>query len=104
MHKDDKRIKKVEKLLYLYPHTETCYKKLQKAVDSIRNDKYYSVIEMRFFRKMKYREIAEKMGMDDNTVYKNKCRLVELVADVLYADDIVKEIIEDTEEEKRRVV
>jgi hypothetical protein len=94
MRKDDKRIKKAEKLLYLYPHTDTCYKKLQKAVDNIKSDKYYDIIDM------KYREIAEELGLDDNTVYKHKRRLVELVTDVLYADDIVKEIMGEIEDEK----
>ena len=100
MHKDDKRIKKAEKLLYLYQHTDTCYKKLQNAVDNIKSDKYYNIIDMRFFQKMKYKEIAEQLGLDDNTVYKHKRRLVELVADVLYADDIVKEIMGEIEDEK----
>ncbi|MCR0569376.1 hypothetical protein MKC54_11030 [[Clostridium] innocuum] len=96
----NKRFKKAEKLLYLYADcSETCYKKLDKAVKSIQNDKYYPLIEMRFFKKMTYEEIAESMGLAVKTIYKHKRRLVERVADALYADEIIKEILREVSED-----
>ena len=39
----DTRFRKVEKLLYLYKDcAETSYKKLDKALEKIRNEKYYA--------------------------------------------------------------
>ena len=41
-----KRFKKVEKILFLHPKcTQTSYKKLDEAIESIKGDKYYPIID-----------------------------------------------------------
>lgn len=93
--KRDNRFRTVEKLLYIHHDCEkTRYPQLDKAIDRIRDDKYYPIIEMRYFRKMKMDEIIEKLPYSRKTVYDKRNKLIDRIIDVMYADDIMKEIME----------
>lgn len=89
------RFQTVEKLLYIHHDCEkTRYPQLDKAIDRIRDDKYYPIIEMRYFQKMKMDEIIEKLPYSRKTVYDKRNKLIDRIIDVMYADDIMKEIME----------
>lgn len=94
----DTRFRKVEKLLYLYKDcAETSYKKLDKALEKIRNEKYYPIIELHYYQNRTFEEIAEVMQCSRKTIYDNRDKLIKRIVDILYADEIVKEIIGENE-------
>lgn len=59
------------------------------ALEAIKDDEYYQVIEMRYFKGMKDDEIAESISCDPSTVRRNKNRLIRKVAVKLYGAQAV---------------
>lgn len=89
------RFQTVEKLLYIHHDCQqTRYPQLDKAIDSISKDKYFPIIEMRYFQKMKMDDIVESLPYSKKTIYKHRDKLIDRIIDVLYADDIMKEIMD----------
>ncbi|MFQ7537322.1 MAG: hypothetical protein ACLRL6_08240 [Clostridium sp.] len=94
-----KRFKKVEKILFLHPKcTQTSYKKLDEAIESIKGDKYYPIIDLHYFKQMKFEEVIAATGFAKQTVYKHRDRLICRIIDTLYADEVMKEIMETKED------
>ena len=72
-----KRFKKVEKILFLHPKcTQTSYKKLDEAIESIKGDKYYPIIDLHYFKQMTFEEVIAATGFAKQTVYKHRDRLI----------------------------
>lgn len=95
----NKRFKKVEKMLFLHPKcTQTSYKKLDEAIESIKGDKYYPIIDLRYFKQMTLEEVIAATGFAKQTVYKHRDRLICRIIDTLYADEVMKEIMEAKED------
>lgn len=63
-------------------------KEMNAALDTIRDDAYYSLIEMMFFQKLRQDEIAESVHCDKTTVWRNVGRLLDALSIVLYGADI----------------
>ena len=97
--KRDNRFRTVEKLLYIHHDCEkTRYPQLDKAIDRIRDDKYYPIIDLRYFKQMTLEEVIAATGFAKQTVYKHRDRLICRIIDTLYADEVMKEIMEAKED------
>lgn len=44
---------------------------------NIKNDKYYNIIELRYFKEWTIDEIADEMNVDRKTVGRNRTRLIK---------------------------
>ena len=62
-------------------------KEINAALDSIKGDDYYPVIEMMFFLKLRQEEIAESMHCDKSTVWRQIGRLLDMMNISLYGAD-----------------
>lgn len=59
------------------------------ALDVIKDDEYYPIIEMRYFKEMKDDEIAPHFPCDPRTIRRHKSRLVRKIAIKLYGAEAV---------------
>lgn len=60
------------------------------ALDIVRTDEYFKIIEMNYFDGMKQNEISEILHCDKATVYRNKKRLIETMSVSLFGADAVQ--------------
>lgn len=62
-------------------------KEIETALDSVRADPYYPIIEMKFFQQMSRDEIAEKLPCGQSTVSRQLGRLLDVMNVTLYGAD-----------------
>lgn len=62
---------------------------IERALDTVRNDKYYPIIEMRYFQEMSDDEIGEELSCDASTVRRQKNRIIRKVSIKLYGAQAV---------------
>lgn len=89
--------KQTEELLYLYPNLPEGNEHkalIDKALEKIKTDDYYGVIESRYFDGMTIAEIAEIYDCQDRTIMKRKAKLVKILTAELFPEDVAKEILE----------
>lgn len=89
--------KKTEELLYLYPklpedHPER--KRIDKALEIIKNDDYCDVIASRYFDKLSITEISEIYDCKYQNISKKRNKLVRILASELFPEDVLKELLE----------
>lgn len=89
--------KKTEELLYLYPklppdHPER--KRIDKALEKIKNDEYCDVIASRYFDGMTIMEISEIYDCKYQNISKKRNKLVKILASELFPEDVLNELLE----------
>lgn len=50
---------------------------VENALDSIRNNKHFKIIELKYFQEMTHEEIAEELYINEKTVRRNKNYLIK---------------------------
>lgn len=66
---------------------ETEIKEVDAALETVKNDEYFSIIDLKYFQNLKHEEIAEMLECDTSTIGRNKGRMVNHMALVLYGSD-----------------
>ena len=89
--------KKTEELLYLYPklpegHPER--KRIEAALDKIKDDEYCDVIASRYFDGLSITEIADIYDVKYQNISKKRNKLVKILASELFPEDVLKELLE----------
>lgn len=103
--KDDEKsaFKKTEELLRTYSDlkvinpepgsaTDVMLKKVDEALQALEGDEYCGLIQMIYVEGMTREECAEFYGVEPITITRNKKRLVEKMKNILFADDVIKEL------------
>lgn len=103
--KDDEKsaLKKTEELLRTYKDlsviepesgsaTEVMLKKVEEAFEALEDDEYCGLIQMIYVDGMTREECAEFYGVEPVTITRNKKRLVEKMKNIIFADDVIKEL------------
>lgn len=103
--KDDEKsaFRKTEELLKKYPQlkkaktekgsiTYTTLKKVDAALESLKDDDYSGLIEMIYFEGKTREECAEFFNVEPLTITRNKKRLMNNLKAILFADDVIKEL------------
>ena len=103
--KDDEKsaFKKTENLLKKYKQlkmsdaqkgsiTDITLKKVDFALKTLEGDDYEGLIEMIYFEEKTREECAEFFGVEPLTITRNKKRLVNSLKNILFADDVIKEL------------
>lgn len=62
-------------------------REIEVALDSVRADQYYPIIEMKFFQHMTHEEIADKIPCGVTTVSRQLGRLLDIINVTLYGAD-----------------
>lgn len=101
--KDDRKtaIEKVEELLRDYPVLKTIHDKeytvklvarIDDALETIKNDPYYDVIRLFYFENQTRENIAYEFGSSVTTISRNKTKLLNQLALMLFSDDVIYEL------------
>lgn len=90
----DRYMELIEKYKIAKAETERDIKRIDNALDKIRDDKYFEIIEMKYI-KQEYKtdeEIAEVLDRDRTTISRNKGRLINSIKTILFPESI-KELL-----------
>lgn len=100
--KDDRKsaYQKTEELLRNYnafvesdqPYTQKLVRKIDEALDSIKDDIYYEIIPMVYFEGDTREAVAEYFDTTVTTISRNKNRLVNKLKVRLFSDDVIYEL------------
>lgn len=66
---------------------------IDKAMESLKNDPYYSILEMRYFEGRTQEDIAVYYGVTQVTISKNKSRLVRELSQELFPNQAILEML-----------
>ncbi len=89
--------KKTEEILYLYsklPEDHPERKRIDQALEKIKDDDYCDVIASRYFDGLTITEIAEIYDCKYQNISKKRNKLVKILAAELFPEDVLKEILE----------
>lgn len=100
--KDDRKTayQKTEELLKNYnaflssdqPYTQKLVKRINYALEQIKDDLYYDIVIMYYFEDSTREEIAEFYDTTVTTISRNKTRLVNKLKSYLFSDDVIYEL------------
>lgn len=100
--KDDRKTayEKTEELLHNYnafkksdqPYTIKFVKKIDAALETIKNDIYFEIIPMCYFDHKTREAIAEYFDTTVTTISRNKTRLINKIKSILFSDDVIYEL------------
>ena len=94
--------KKTERVLYEYPgwrgssgaQTQRFCTLIQKALDSIADDPYFDIIELKYFQRWTHERIAEHFDVDVSVISKRRTRLINQIRAIVFSDDFIRELYE----------
>ncbi len=86
----DNTIKNIEKSII---KTKVVLKYIDHILFKLRNDDYYSIIELKYFKNKTVEEIAEILEKDVSTVSRNKNRLINEIKIYLLPNDVISDIL-----------
>ncbi|WP_313345944.1 hypothetical protein [Sedimentibacter sp.] len=72
--------------------TQNLINLIDSALSKLEKDKYYEVIQYKYFEKKTNDEIAEIYDVDSTTISRNKSRMINILKIYLFSDDVVEEI------------
>ncbi len=87
----------IEKIEEIKEQNKILLEKLYKVIEliefglnEIKNDKYYEIISMKYFDRMTYEQIAEKLNYSAITIKRNKSRLLNELSVIIFPDEVLK--------------
>lgn len=92
---------KTERLLYLFPklpQDQPDRQRVAAALEQIRDDEYAGIIPSKYFDGFTIAEIAEEYGAKYQTISKQRARLIRILAQELFPEDVLDEIVGRREE------
>ena len=84
---------RIEKLQEEITRIENVVNMVERALDTIRNDKYYNIIEMKYFEDLTFENIAEKLDISVITAKRYKNKMIRQLQLVIFSDDVIKNIL-----------
>ena len=92
--------KKTERILYEYPNwrqldfaeTKKFCDMIEKALDSIKDDPYFQIIELKYFQKWSHERIAEYYNVSVSVISKRRTKLINQLRPVICSNDFIKEL------------
>lgn len=94
--------KKTEKALYEYPTwktegggevTEKLVRKITNALEHIKGEPYYELIELKYFKGWSLEKIAEYFGVNVSVISKRRIKLINQLRPIIFSDDFIRELI-----------
>ena len=74
--------------------TENIVMQIESALESIKDDKYYKIIELKYFNKKTLEEIADEFDVDVRTIKRNKNRIINDLSAMFISTNDLKKLIE----------
>lgn len=83
---------RISELKQIAAKTKSQIRLVNRALDKIRNDKYYDIIELYYFQGQKIPVISELLDKSDGTISNNKNRLINQLKVYIFPDTYIKEL------------
>ena len=84
---------KIEKLEEESARIENVVNMVERALDTIRNNKYYDIIEKKYFDELTFEHISEKLKISVITAKRYKNKIIRQLQLVIFSDDVIKNIL-----------
>lgn len=88
----DKADEKIESIEQTIQTTKNFIKIIDAAIEMLKDDPYYDLIQMKYFEGKPREDIADYYEVDVSTISRNKNRLVNLLQIRLFSDEVIYEI------------
>jgi RNA polymerase sigma factor (sigma-70 family) len=102
--KQQASFKKTEKVLYCYPiwltqvefseRTRRMCELIEKALAQISNDRYYDIIELKYFKKYTHEQLAEYFDINVSVISRHRTRLINELRPIIFSDEYIQELFE----------
>ncbi len=89
---DEKSLEKIEDIEKSIIVTKALVSSIEAVLEGLKKDKYYKIIEMKYFEGKKRDEIVEYFGVDASTINRNKNRLIKILQIRLFSDETILEM------------
>ena len=73
--------------------TNRLFARLDKAIESLKDEKFIGIVTMHYFDKLTMERIAEIYDISLVTAYSQKKKMIKKVANIVLSDDAIKEIL-----------
>ena len=83
---------KIEMIEFSISTTRSFIKIIDEAIETLRGDRYFDLIALRYFKGRSREDIAEYFDCDVSTVNRNKNRLINLLQIRLFSDEVIQQI------------
>ena len=90
LEKVENRIEKLQKEIV---RIENVVNMVERALGTIRNNKYYDIIEMKYFDDITFEHISEKLDISVITAKRYKNKMIRQLQLVIFSDDVIKNIL-----------
>ena len=84
---------RIEKLQEEIVRIENVVNMVERALDTIKNNKYYDIIEMKYFDELTFEHISEKLDISVITAKRYKNKMIRQLQLVIFSDDVIKNIL-----------
>ena len=84
---------KIEKLQEEIARIENVVNMVERALNAIRNNKYYKIIEMKYFDDLTFEYIAESLDISERTAKRHKNYMIRQLQLIIFSDDVLKSIL-----------
>ncbi len=61
-------------------------------LDTLRDNKFYDLIELKYYKQMSYEEIAEYFNCDVSTISRNKNKIINKIKGLLFPNNSIEEL------------
>lgn len=90
----EKKEERMEELKNDIEYFERVICLIEQAMETVKQDKYYKILEMKYFNKNTMEDIAEEFEVDVRTIKRNKNRLINEMSLVFISTNDIKKLIE----------
>ena len=84
---------RIEKLKEEIVRIENVVNMVERALGTIRNNKYYDIIEMKYFDDLTFEHISEKLDISVITAKRYKNKMIRQLQLLIFSDDVIKNIL-----------
>lgn len=84
---------RIEKLQEEIVRIENIVNMVERALETIKNNKYYDIIAMKYFEELTFEHIAEKLDISVITAKRYKNYMIRQLQLVIFSDDVIKNIL-----------
>ena len=84
---------RIENLQEEITRIENVVNMVERALGTIRNNKYYDIIEMKYFDDLTFEHISEKLDISVITAKRYKNKMIRQLQLVIFSDDVIKNIL-----------
>ncbi len=90
----EKKENRIEQLQGEIDRIKSLVSSIEISLETIKNDKYYKIIELKYFQDKTLDKIAEELDVALATVKRNKNKLIRKLQLLIFSDEVIKNILE----------